>query len=146
MGALPFKPNKYVRWFADAMQESRDCYAVANLNPEDDLKNVQAANEAWSEANDLYLRQFEKICEEVDEVRELVNLDAVERDEADALNFMGECADVIQATMQLMYMVGTLHGISTKDVLGMTALKCLSRDRDFYNVGDARVRYDEFGN
>lgn len=134
---LAFPPSKYVRWFADAAQEYRDnaadCLAALN-DGEFNRAAYDRRDDAWNEASNLFDCQVDKIIEEHNEVLAEADLEKVEENEASALSLMGECADLVQATLQLMYMVGSLHGIPTNEVLGMTKLKCLGRDREFYDL------------
>lgn len=114
---VPFEPCKFVRWFSDAY----DAYRA------DGDVDGYAASEAW----DLYENESAKVREEFAEV-EAADCDILTMSDEAAINLLGECADLVQATIQKMYMIGAAHGVSVAQVFMMTKLKCLSRDEDFY--------------
>ena len=90
---MPFKPSKYVYRFKDAWGSCADAESLDDV-PEE-LKSVV----------DLYDMQTRKVAEEYAEVLE-ADCDILSMSQNEAMELLGELADLIQAAMQKMYMVG----------------------------------------
>ena len=124
---MPFKPSKYVYRFKDAWESCADAESLDDV-PEE-LKSVV----------DLYDMQTSKVAEEYAEVL-AADGDILSMSQNEAMELLGELADLIQATMQKMYMVGCAKNVSVPQMIAMTQLKCLTRDKGFYTPEGSGVR------
>lgn len=124
---MPFKPSKYVYRFKDAWES---CAGAESLDDvPDELKSVV----------ELYDMQTRKVAEEYAEVLE-ADGDILSMSQNEAMGLLGELADLVQATMQKMYMVGCAKNVSVPQMIAMTQLKCLTRDKGFYTQEGSGVR------
>lgn len=124
---MPFKPSKYVYRFKDAWGSCADAESLDDV-PEE-LKSVV----------DLYDMQTRKVAEEYAEVLE-ADCDILSMSQNEAMELLGELADLIQAAMQKMYMVGCAKNVSVPQMIAITQLKCLTRDKGFYTPEGSGVR------
>lgn len=112
----PFPPSKHVHWFARAW---------------DEWEKFPEADDLMDEIWDVYRGQCDKITEEYEEQRD-ADVSILEMTTDEAINELGELADLVQATVQKMYMLGHAFDIPVSQMLATTMLKCITRDKDFY--------------
>lgn len=124
---LPFRANKYVYAFNDAFNGSIGEGEDGSLEIDEELSD---------KANDLFNIEAEKMCEEfqefLDEFPENFSPYALFSDVDNALRFMEEGYDLLQALCQTLMMGSIITGISHDTAVAATTLKCLSRDKGFY--------------
>lgn len=127
----PFPPNKYVQWFAEALD---DAEGLLGTDVGDGGAARMMLNDSIVEMDELFELQFDKLREEYHEfVHEcppyvLELHDSEER----AKRFMEEGYDLLQALCQVLMMGECITGVSHDTMVASTLLKCLSRDDCFY--------------
>lgn len=126
----PFPPNKYVQWFAEAVDDFR---SYDRMTDDEVSKYYKMVEDSLLEADELFELQFDKMREEYHEfVAEcpmvLTELDDPQR----AKRFMEEGYDLLQALCQVLMMGECVTGASHDTMVASTILKCLSRDDCFY--------------
>lgn len=128
---LPFKPNKYVHAFSDV-------FAPSIVEGEDGKLYVDS--DLAEKAEELFVVEFEKMREEYREfVAEFPANSSVYtlfNDPDNAARFMEEGYDLLQALCQFLMMGSMVTGAPHDAMVAATMLKCLSRDKTFYQPGD----------
>ena len=126
----PFPPNKYVQWFAEAVDDLR---SYADMEDGEFSRYRKLVDDSMAEVDELFELQFDKMREEYHEFvaeypAEVLGLDEPQRGK----RFMEEGYDLLQALCQVLMMGECVTGVSHDTMVASTLLKCLSRDDSFY--------------
>lgn len=126
----PFPPNKYVQWFAEAVDDLR---SYADMEDGEFSRYRKMVDDSMAEVDELFELQFDKMREEYHEFvaeypAEVLALDEAQRGK----RFMEEGYDLLQALCQVLMMGECVTGVSHDTMVASTLLKCLSRDDSFY--------------
>lgn len=124
----PFPPNKYVQWFAEALDD------VNGLLEAEASVTREMFDDGIDELDELFELQFDKMREEYHEFVHECPMYVMELRESDecAKSFMEEGYDLLQALCQVLMMGECITGVSHDTMVASTLLKCLSRDDSFY--------------
>ena len=126
----PFPPNKYVQWFAEAVDDLR---SYADMEDGEFSRYRKMVDDSMAEVDELFELQFDKMREEYHEFVAEYPAEVLELDEAQrGKRFMEEGYDLLQALCQVLMMGECVTGVSHDTMVASTLLKCLSRDDSFY--------------
>lgn len=125
----PFPPNKYVQWFAEALDD-----VDGLLDAGDNGVSRRMLEDGVAEMDELFEIQFDKMREEYHEFVHECPVYVMELRESGecAKSFMEEGYDLLQALCQVLMMGECITGVSHDTMVASTLLKCLSRDDSFY--------------
>ena len=126
----PFPPNKYVQWFAEAVDDLR---SYADMDDGEFSRYRKMVDDSMAEVDELFELQFDKMREEYHEFVAEYPTAVLELDEPQCgKRFMEEGYDLLQALCQVLMMGECITGVSHDTMVASTLLKCLSRDDSFY--------------